>query len=166
LHLFWQSGFGKVDYRFLLWFKNFFRVTVTLRTLKNVLEEPDLSDKEPHSVRWHGLQNAVRAVCESYRSILAALSNYSAEKNAVAKGVYKYFTNYKVVLTTAFMLDVQNELSLLSCEFQKQNLIFSSVQALLDATQQKLCIMLDKDGENLISNDSMIIEANNQNLRE
>jgi hypothetical protein len=102
-------------------------------------------------VRWLGLRNAVRAVCESYGSILAALSKYSAEKNAVAKGLYKYFTNYKVVLTTAFMLDVHNELSLLSCEFQKQNLIFSSVQPLLDATQQKLCNMLEKDGENLIS---------------
>ena len=80
---------------------------------------------------------------------MAALSKYAAEKNAVANGLHKYFASFKIALITAFMLDVHNELSILSFEFQKQNLIFSSVQPLLNATQEKLSSLLEEDGENL-----------------
>ena len=74
-----------------------------------MLEEPELSMKEPHSIRWLGLKEAVEAVYESYASVLSTLSKFAAEKHSAAKGLYKYFCSYKVALIIAFMLDVHSE---------------------------------------------------------
>ena len=38
----------------------------TARLFKQLFDEPELMIKEPHSVRWLGLKNAVEAVYESY----------------------------------------------------------------------------------------------------
>ena len=76
-----------------------------LKEIQAVLGEPDLSIKEPHSIRWLGLKNAVDVVYASYSSILATLSTF-AEESPVAKGVYKYFSDCKSTFLVAFMLDV------------------------------------------------------------
>ena len=77
------------------------------------------------------------------------MSKFAAEKNSVAKGLYKYFGNYKVALVIAFMLDIHTELGVLSQQFQKQNLLFSEVQPLIDGTLAKLELMSSVDGEGL-----------------
>ena len=82
-----------------------------LKQIQQVLEEPELSIKEPHSIRWLGLKTAMY---ECYASVLSVLSKFAAEKNAVAKGLYEYFCSYKVALVIAFMLDVHSELTILS----------------------------------------------------
>ena len=103
-----------------------------LKNIETLLNEPELSVKDPHSVRCLRLKNAVEAVFESYASILATLSKFAAEKSAVANGLLKYFSSYKVVLVTAFMWDVHTELSIFSCSLQKQNLSFSEINPLLE----------------------------------
>ena len=55
-----------------------------LKEIQAVLGEPDLSIKEPHSIRWLGLKNAVDVVYASYSSILATLSTF-AEESPVAR---------------------------------------------------------------------------------
>ena len=123
--------------------------TLTLKKIQAVLNEPELKIKEPHSIRWLGLKNAVEAVFESYASVLATLSKFAAEKNPVAKGLYKYFNNYKVALATAFMYDVHREIGKLSCELQKQNLVFSEISPLLDGTLGELDKLKTTDGSGL-----------------
>lgn len=120
--------------------------TLTLKKMQSVLQEPELSIKEPHSIRWLGLKNAVEAVFESYASVVATLAKFSEEKNPTAKGLYKYFNNYKVALVTAFIYDVHTEIGKLSCELQKQNLLFSEISPLLDGTLGELNKLETTDG--------------------
>ena len=77
------------------------------------------------------------------------MSKFAAEKNPVAKGLYKYFRSYKVALVIAFMLDVHSELAVLSQQFQKQNIMFSDIQPLIDGTIFKLDVLSTTDGEGL-----------------
>lgn len=120
--------------------------TEALHDIQEVLKEPNLTVKEPHAIRWLGLRNAVKAVFECYGAILATLSKFAAEKNPVAKGLYKYFSNYKTAMVTALMLDIHSELAILSCEFQKATLVFSEVQAQIDGTVNKLDKLSSADG--------------------
>ena len=130
--------------------------TLALKNIQKLLEEPELSIKEPYSIRWLGLRNAVHAVFESYGSVLATLSKFAAEKNVIAKGLYKYFCSYKVALLIAYVLDIHNELAILSCEMQKKNLLFSEVTPLLEGTLAKINTLEITDGQSLTAMKSVI----------
>ena len=113
-----------------------------------VLNEPEISVKEPYAVRWMGLRNAVQAVHDCYPSILATLSALAADKNSTALGLHKYFAMYKVTLVIAFMADVHNVIGKLSCQLQKQDILFSEIQPLiLDAARAQLDHFKNHDGE-------------------
>ena len=57
--------------------------------------EPELAIKEPYSIRWFGLKSVVEGVFESYKSsVLATLSSFP-EGDAIAKCLFKYFSNYR-----------------------------------------------------------------------
>lgn len=141
----------------------------TLHEIQQVLDEPNLTIKEPHSVRWMGLKNAVSAVFMCYGAVLSTLSHFAAEGLPVAKNLYKYFNNYKTALMTAFMLDIHTELAVLSCEFQKANLVFSEVQAQIEGTLSKLDSLSSTDGPSLaemkerihIDNENKVAKYNN-----
>ncbi|XP_052233429.1 zinc finger protein 862-like [Dreissena polymorpha] len=125
--------------------------TLALKKIQEILKEPEIKIKEPYSISWLGLKNAVSAVFESFGSVLATLSKFAAEKNSVAKGLLKYFSSYKVALAIAFILDVHNELAVLSCELQKKNLLFSEIKPVMDATVSKLSSLEATDGKCLTS---------------
>jgi hypothetical protein len=89
--------------------------------------------------------NAVQAVHDCYPSILATLA---ADKNSTALGLHKYFAMYKVTLVIAFMADVHNVIGKLSCQLQKQDILFSEIQPLiLDAARAQLDHFKNHDGE-------------------
>ena len=129
--------------------------TLALKKIQQLLQEPDLSIKEPYSIRCLGLRNALHAV-ESYASVLATLSKFTAEKNVVAKGLYKYFCSYKVALVIVFVLDIHNELAILSCEMQKKNLLFSEVISLLEGTLSKINTLEITGGQSFTDMKSVI----------
>ena len=83
-----------------------------------MLNEPELTIKEPHAIRWLGLKTDVEAVYESYDSVLSTLSKFASEKNLVAEGLYDYFNNYKVALVIALMLDIHTEPDVLGQQFK------------------------------------------------
>ena len=68
--------------------------TTWLKKLQEILDEPDLTIKKPHSIRWLGLRNVVLAVYKSYGALLATLSSFAAEGNPQAEGLLKYFSQY------------------------------------------------------------------------
>ena len=117
-----------------------------LKSIQKILNEPELTIKEPHGIRWLGLQNAVVAVYEGYGSVLATLSSFAAEKNAKAAGLLKYFSRYKTVLLVAFMLDVHEIIGKLSLSLQKDDINFSEIQPLIDGTVERLVTLESKDG--------------------
>ncbi|XP_045212023.2 zinc finger protein 862-like [Mercenaria mercenaria] len=121
--------------------------TTKLKKMQDLLEEPQLTIKEPHSIRWLGLRNAVAAVYDSYNSVCATLSSIGeSENNTTSIGLFKYFTDYKTVLLVAFMLDIHQELADLSLQLQKQSIVFSEVEALIDGTLGKLEHFKSNDG--------------------
>ena len=65
-----------------------------LQKLQEILNEPDLTIKNPRSIQWLGLRNAVLAVYESYGSLLATLSSFAADGNPKAKGIFKFFSQF------------------------------------------------------------------------
>ena len=109
-----------------------------LKRIQQFFGEPELFIKEPHSIRWLGLKNAVEAVYESYSSVLATLSNFAAEKMPQAEGLLKYFSEYKTVLLVSFMLDVHDILAVLCQQLQTKNLHFSEIQPLMEGTLSKI----------------------------
>lgn len=117
-----------------------------LKAMQKILDEPELSIKEPHGIQWLGLRNAMEAVYESYGSVLATLSSFAAEKNAQASGLLKYFSRHKTVLLVAYMLDVHDIVGPLSLSLQKEDLSFSEIQPLIDGTVETLSIVQCKDG--------------------
>ena len=120
--------------------------TSRLQKLEEILDEPDLTIKEPHSIRWLGLRNAVLAVYEGYGALLATLSSFEAEGNSEANGLVKYFSQYKIVLLVSFLLNVHEVLAILSSQLQKKSLVFSEYQPLIDATYAKFEYLEVKDG--------------------
>ena len=124
--------------------------TTTLKEIQELLDEPSLTMKEPHSIRWMGLRNAVLAVHQSYGAVLATLSKFAGDGNPTAKNLHKFFANYKTALVVGLMLDIHDELAILSCKFQEATLMFSEVQAELDGTVNKLQTMASTDGPSLV----------------
>ena len=120
--------------------------TSTLRSIQQLLDEPELAMKQLHSIRWLGLRDAVYAVYMCYASVLTTLSKFAGD-NPSAKGLYKYFSTYKVALLLGFMLDIHTELGTLSCHLQKQELLFSEVPPLVDSILGRLDHMQTSDGE-------------------
>ena len=47
--------------------------TFWLKQMQDLLDEPQLTIKEPYSIRWLGLKRAVEAVFDCYSSVLATL---------------------------------------------------------------------------------------------
>lgn len=123
--------------------------TYTLKQMQNILEEPELTVKEPFSVRWLGLKRAVEAVYDCYGSILSSLSSLGCENDTKAKGLHKFFSSYKTALLLGFMLDVHTILGVFCCQLQQDSLIFSDVPALVDSTLNKLEFLKSNDGNGL-----------------
>ncbi|XP_053392615.1 zinc finger protein 862-like [Mercenaria mercenaria] len=120
----------------------------TLKAMQDLLNEPEISIKEPHSIRWLGLKRSVEVVYDCFGSLLAALSNLATE-NSTAKGLFKYFSTYKTALLIGLMLDIHTELGILSCNMQQQSLVFSDVFPLIEGTVGKLEYMKSHEGNGL-----------------
>ena len=119
-----------------------------LKNMQKLLDEPELTIKEPFLIRWLGLKRAVEAVYESYGAVLATLSSKASE-NATAKGLYKYFANYKTALLLGLMIDVHSEPGVLSCQLQSRDIMFTDVAPLIESTVGKLEIMKIQNGSGL-----------------
>ena len=122
--------------------------TLRINAMQDLLDEPNIAIKEPHSIRWLGLKKSVEVVYDCYGSLLAALSNLAIE-NLTAMGLFKYFSSYKTALLIGLMLDIHTELGVLSCHLQERNLIFSDVFPLIEGTIARLEYMKPTEGNGL-----------------
>ena len=138
--------------------------TLTQKKIQELLREPEHTIKEPYSIRWLGLRNAVSAVYESYGSVLSTLSKFAADKNAVATGLHKYFCSYKVAMVMAFILDIHNELAVLSSTLQKKNLLFSEIVPLIEGTLAKLITLETNDGKCLTDMKGKIVNRGDDGM--
>lgn len=77
--------------------------------------------------------------------VLVTFSKFAAEENVEAKALLKYFTSYIVVLATAIISDVHNELAAL--KLKRKNVLFREIKPVMDATVSKLSFMQTIDGK-------------------
>ena len=107
-----------------------------LQQIQNVLQDNELKVKEPHTVQWLSLRSATEAVYRCYSSVVTTLSEIGTEGNTFCESLHKYFGASKTAVLTSFtcMLDIHNELAALSCEFQREDLVFSEVRPLFEST--------------------------------
>ena len=122
--------------------------TFKLEQIQEVLEDPCVRVKQPINVRWPSL-NAVAAVAKCYVSVLMALSQLGAEGNTTASILFTFFLDYKVLLSTGFMLDVHEILGILSQQLQKECLLFSEVKHIIEGCVTGLRSLSDTDGQHL-----------------
>lgn len=84
----------------------------------------------------------------------------------MATGLHKYFVDYKTVLLVAFMFDAHDILACLSCQLQKQALMFSEIQPLMDGTIAKLNHLKTSDGQCLNEMKALLeIEGNSASIK-
>ena len=98
-----------------------------------MLQDPQLKIKEPHSIRWLSLKIAVETVFKTYPSVVVALAEIG-QSNLTASGLHKYFVKEKTALLTAFMLDVHEKISIFTQQLQKENIVFSELKPLFEAS--------------------------------
>ncbi|KAH3789991.1 hypothetical protein DPMN_168184 [Dreissena polymorpha] len=105
----------------------------TLKAMQDLLNKPEISIKEPHSIRWLGLKKQ----CMTALDHCLQLSNLATE-NPTAKGLFKYFSTYKTALLIDLMFDLHTELGVLSCNMQQRKLVFSDVHPLIQGAVGRL----------------------------
>ena len=65
------------------------------------------------------------------------------------KGLSRYFWSYKVALVVAVGLDIHNELTVIRCGLQKNNIIFNEMKPLIAGTVSNLTYLKTNDGKRL-----------------
>lgn len=104
-----------------------------MKKIEELLEDPVLKVKEPHTVRWLSIQNPVNAVCMCYPSVVTALAEIE-KSDLVAMELHKFVVESKTALMTAYMHDVHTRLAILSRQLQKDDLVFSEVKPRIEGT--------------------------------
>ena len=80
-----------------------------LQSVQEALEEPVLSVKEVHSVRWLAFFSALDSVFCCWVSIVTTLGDEASDQgkgNAKAKGLLKAMTKFSFLATMHFLMDV------------------------------------------------------------
>lgn len=75
----------------------------TLHEIQEVLNEPNRSVKDPHSVRWKGLRNVTDIACQCYGAVLATL-NFLLLETLLQRAYTNIFCSYKTAVATVFII--------------------------------------------------------------
>ena len=113
-----------------------------LRAIQDVLETP-VTLKEPHSVRWLSLDQAVQAMHTSWSALVATLGEEAVNGNPAADGLVKKIETYNFVAYTCILYDLLPVFSTLSKVFQASDLNMEKCTTTLASVRATLQGMLD-----------------------
>lgn len=117
-----------------------------LREIYSLLEDDNLiSLKQPHSVRWLSLHQAVEAIEHCWPALVMALGQEAASGNATAKGLVAKVEDYKFIGLTCLLYDVLPNFTRLSKIFQRNDLDFATAATALQTIRATLTTMADVD---------------------
>ena len=123
-----------------------------LQSVQEALEEPVLSVKEVHSVRWLAFFSALDSVFCCWVSIVTTLGNEASDQgkgNAKAKGLLKAMTKFSFLATMHFLMAVVPIMQRVSKAFQREDADFSIIMPLVDASIEALGGFTETDGTHL-----------------
>lgn len=101
----------------------------SLEALQKVLDEPSIRLKHAVDVRWLAMHEAVRAVFQSYSSIVAALTEASLKRESCVKAtaLLASVQQYNFPAIAALLSDVLQVLSNLSKKFQSDQIDLTAI---------------------------------------
>ena len=123
-----------------------------LREIQKALESP-VALKQPHSVRWLSLDQAVQAVYKCWSALVGSLGEDAVNRNPTADGLAKKVETYPFLAHTAILCDILPIFTYLSKTFQASDLNIDKLTTALATTRTSLEGMIaDRRGLPLYSN--------------
>ena len=95
-----------------------------LREIQDVLLNTTVTLKEPKSVRWLSLDEAIQAIWKCWPALVGSMGQQAAAGNPVAVGLSKKVESFSFIALTALLLDILPVFSILSKAFQAETLNF------------------------------------------
>lgn len=115
--------------------------TYKLESMQQIMEEPHLKLKDPISIRWLSMENAVKVIHRCYGSIVAYLQSNEGKNTVgdnVAEGLLRDVLHYKFPAFTALLADILGVVGVLCRSLQAESLDVSQLDALCESTLGKL----------------------------
>lgn len=111
-----------------------------IKAVQKLLEDPVLTYKELHSIRWLSYYNALQTVHRTIDSLLTYLTDMSQDvsKDPKANGLKKKIGTDKFITITALMMDVMAPVTVLSQFLQTENVDVALVKVKLDQAIEDL----------------------------
>ena len=121
------------------YFKGSAKRAAKLHEIQTLVDDPILTIKEIHSVRWPSYFNALTAVFRTIDSLMTYLAEVSV-KDPKANGLKKKIATDQFVYITYMMMDTMAPMPILSQFFQTENVDVALVKVKLD-----LCLKNQRD---------------------
>lgn len=106
-----------------------------LEEIQKILDDPLLSIKECHEIRWLAFFEAVRAVHSCWASLV---TYFSKQKDSKSQSFLQGLTQYKFLAVIAILMDVLPAISQLVMVLQKSDLDIACVYPALDSLKKKI----------------------------
>ena len=109
--------------------------SANLEKIFQVLDSPEISVKETHSVRWFSFYAALEAIYITWQPICVTLEQQGDPK---AKGILKDLNTIQFLGVTAVLMDIMPIMTRLSLLFQRQDLDLSMVYPSITTARRDL----------------------------
>ena len=112
-----------------------------LEALQSIMEEPQLKLKDPISVRWLAMENAVSTIHKCYGSIVSYLQSNDGKNtvgDVIADGLLKEVLHYKFPAFTAVLSVILCVIRQLSRQLQAEKLDSTAILLLKDSVLGRL----------------------------
>ncbi|XP_060566971.1 E3 SUMO-protein ligase KIAA1586-like isoform X2 [Ruditapes philippinarum] len=119
------------------YFKGSGKREARLHSIQEVLDDPILTVKEIHSVRWLSYFNALTAVWRTLDSLFTYLAEASVQ-DPKALGLKKKIATYSFIGTSYMLMDSMAPLTVLSQFFQTENVDVALVKVKLEQCMDEL----------------------------
>ncbi len=119
--------FNKILTDLFYYFRKSTARILELQELQRIFDDPQVTMKEVHEIRWFSFFNALQAVYKSYKSLVAYFKQH-ADKQQAAKDLLSVLTDYRFISTLHLMMDIIPSFAQLSMVFQKKNLDVATVR--------------------------------------
>ena len=133
--------------------------TAGLRSIQEVLDDPQLKLTQAKDVRWLTHERAVSHLRQCFKSVILSLDKEGTERNnAEAAGLLSFIRSYDFIASLCMFSDVLPPLAILSRAFQRKDVNFTVVRPLVNGTKAAINALLVSPGEHFQNLPSIIAD--------